>query len=172
MSPAHLQAVSCDAPGCLAEIEYTSLASEPEDQAHVMRLVAIKAGWRLGHGDYCPNHTDEAPCADITECHPVLRDVLAERRLQDAAWAEHDRGDTDGRSTEVAIARYATGVAASSGIFILNEAEAEGMVESDPETFREGLIMIAAVAAVAAVAVAWAEAIDRHGPRGKARQAS
>lgn len=97
----------------------------------------------------------------------VLREVAAERKAQDARWG--DQGglpDGTGGPLEADIAACARDMcesAASNGActwrLILSEEFAEAIAENDPERLREELIQ------VAAVAVAWVEAINRRGSR-------
>jgi hypothetical protein len=92
----------------------------------------------------------------------VLRDVLAERVAQDHRWGRQDHPDGTGNADlRVAAeqARAACQRAAGDGSLtwrhILTEEVAEAFAEPDIEQVRSELIQ------VAAVAVAWIEAIDR-----------
>lgn len=93
----------------------------------------------------------------------VLGHVLAERRVQHTIWGEQNHPDGTGRPCDMATAdsqREACERAFREGwgswSSILREEVAEALAESDPESLREELIQ------VAAVAVAWVEAIDRR----------
>ena len=91
------------------------------------------------------------------------RDVRAERTRQNAKWGEQNHPDGTGGVMYVAIAdeaRMDCQRAAAEGKVtwrdILTEEFAEALAEGDPERLRAELIQ------VAAVAMAWAEAIDRR----------
>ncbi|GAA4978114.1 hypothetical protein GCM10023205_52510 [Yinghuangia aomiensis] len=93
----------------------------------------------------------------------VLGAVHCERREQDAKFAEqnHPDGTADADSIERAIrARETCEQAARLGTLtwadILQEEVAEALAEDDPAALRAELVQ------VAAVAVAWIEAIDRR----------
>lgn len=106
-----------------------------------------------------------------TECHerhpvlrrPVLAEVDAERARQDAKWGEQSHKDDTGYRYLVEKANIArrecdTEFASGNGSWrlILREEFAEALACIDPAELREELIQ------VAAVAVAWVEAIDRR----------
>ncbi|MFD3929711.1 hypothetical protein [Streptomyces sp. NPDC058614] len=95
----------------------------------------------------------------------VLAEVLAERIRQDATWGEQNHpdgtscpGDTDSAD----MARRHCQQAADGGTLawrhIMTEEWTEARAESDPAKLRAELLQ------VAAVAVAWVEAIDRRAP--------
>jgi hypothetical protein len=93
--------------------------------------------------------------------------VEHERQRQQAKWGEqnHPDGtglDPDGDRELADLARNACNQAASEGRctyrLILEEEVCEAFAESDPAKLRAELVQIAAVA------VAWVEAIDRRGP--------
>lgn len=93
----------------------------------------------------------------------MLGELLAERARQDAKWGEqnHVNGTGDGDTAATAIsARLACQLAAEDGTVtwrdILREEVSEAFAETDRDTLRAELIQ------VAAVAVAWVEAIDRR----------
>lgn len=94
--------------------------------------------------------------------HDVLAEVLLERAAQDARWGEQNH--PDGTSvTFCPVAEHAKrrcGRKALAGTLtfadILNEEFWEAMCEKDSPSLREELLQ------VAAVAVAWIEAIDRR----------
>jgi hypothetical protein len=92
----------------------------------------------------------------------VLAEVAAERHRQDARWGEQNHQDGTGSAyaAEAVLARKECGRAAGAGELtwrhILLEEIAEAGAEHDPGSLREELIQ------VAAVAVAWAEALDRR----------
>lgn len=92
----------------------------------------------------------------------VLADVAAERRRQDVRWGEqnHPDGTGDWHAADATQARKECEQAASIGELswrhILLEEVAEAVAEGRPDELRRELIQ------VAAVAVAWAEAIDRR----------
>lgn len=94
----------------------------------------------------------------------VLDEVERERCRQDEKWGEQNHPDGTARAGDpmtATLARIATTAAADEGRVtwrhILSEEVAEAYAESDPETLRAELVQ------VAAVAVAWIEAIDRSG---------
>jgi hypothetical protein len=92
----------------------------------------------------------------------VLAAVAAERRRQDARWGEQNHPDGAGPAyaAEATRRRDECEQAAASGTLtwrhILLEEVAEAGAEQEPKRLREELIQ------VAAVAVAWAQAIDRR----------
>lgn len=94
----------------------------------------------------------------------VLSQVLAERVAQDAKWGEQNHADGTGAEHYVAMADEAREdvelfVAQHSGpewALVLLEEVYEALAEHDPAKLRAELLQ------VAAVAVAWAEAIDRR----------
>ena len=104
----------------------------------------------------------------------VAAEVLRERVQQDATWGEQNHADGTGRECDKVSAdrqREACERAFREGwgswSSILREEVAEAFAESDPDRLRAELVQ------VAAVAVAWVEAIDRRthtrpGERGNA----
>jgi hypothetical protein len=94
----------------------------------------------------------------------VLADVAAERQAQDDKWGSNrDFPDGTGGSFAASLrdtAQRLTDRMAQEGTttwkHILREEFLEAMAEEDPEQLREELVQ------VAAVAVAWIEAIDRR----------
>src|ERR1043165_159487 len=93
----------------------------------------------------------------------VLDEVAAEGRAIDAKWGEQNHPDGTGywpREFEVEAAREECKAAAKYGYLtwrhVLREEVAEAFAETDPAAIRAELIQ------VAAVAVAWVEAIDRR----------
>jgi ADP-ribose pyrophosphatase YjhB (NUDIX family) len=93
----------------------------------------------------------------------VLDDVAAERAAQDAMWGMQVLPDGTGGEERVAdsdLARRATETAAGDGELtwrhVLAEEVLEAFAETDPERLRTELIQ------VAAVAVKWAQALDRR----------
>lgn len=93
----------------------------------------------------------------------VLREVAVERRDQDECWGEQNYPDGTGgsaRRKDARLAKEAENRAFAHGEgtwrHILTEEVAEAFAEGNPTTLREELIQ------VAAVAVAWVEAIDRR----------
>ena len=101
------------------------------------------------------------PDADMTT-RKVLTDVWAERVQQDDQWGEQNHPDGTSSAyvpAAVAMQRGNDGLAAQGRITwmdILTEEFYEACAETDPALLREELIQ------VAAVAVAWVEAIDRR----------
>lgn len=94
----------------------------------------------------------------------VMAEVARERQAQDVKWGEQNHPDGTGQYPEVIeadVARMATENAADGGyldwLHILREEVAEAFAETDPVRLRGELLR------VAAVAVAWVEAIDRRG---------
>lgn len=94
----------------------------------------------------------------------VLEDVRAERYAQDAKWGQQNHPDGTGPTiptlNRADYARRECDYAHQHGVgtwrHILEEEHAEALAERDPEKLRAELIQ------VAAVAVAWVEAIDRR----------
>lgn len=100
----------------------------------------------------------------------VLDDVLLERFAQDLKWGQQNHPDGTGdemfpegsgfrkRAADAARLRCQAAFADGRGtwLHVLEEEVHEAYAESDPVKLREELIQ------VAAVAVAWAEAIDRR----------
>jgi hypothetical protein len=93
----------------------------------------------------------------------VLQAVLAERIRQDAKWGEQNHPDNTGSTfyaKRAVAARRNCQLAADAGMtawdLVLLEEVHEALAESDPAALRTELVQ------VAAVAVAWVEAIDRR----------
>lgn len=102
----------------------------------------------------------------------ILAEVNLERLAQDKRWGEQNHPDGTGRRIQVTndansaawkmaeLARAATQRAAADGTVtwmqVLREEVAEAFAESDPGALRGELVQ------VAAVCVAWVEAIDRR----------
>lgn len=105
----------------------------------------------------------------------VLQEVLAERIQQDETWGEQNHPDGTGPRTAAIVgmlchadeaatyARAACQAAARRGEttwrLVFAEEVLEALAESDPAKLRAELVQ------VAAVAVAWVEAIDRRTAR-------
>jgi hypothetical protein len=99
-----------------------------------------------------------------TYLSPIEQEIRRERARQDEKWGEQNHPDgTGGHLAEQTrdAARERCQEAASRGAvdwsMILAEEVFEAIAEEDPAKLRAELIQ------VAAVAVAWAEAIDRRG---------
>lgn len=93
----------------------------------------------------------------------VLDEIAAERGKQDAKWGEQNHPDGTGRNLAPHLrdsARNAREQAAAEGrltwTHVLREEFAEAYAETDPAKLRAELVQ------VAAVAVAWIQAIDRR----------
>lgn len=92
----------------------------------------------------------------------ILHEILQERERQDANWGERNHRDGTGRiyRRDAEAAKDRRVRAAERGEvswhLILDEEVAEAYAEHDPAKLREDLLR------VAAVAVAWAQAIDRR----------
>lgn len=93
----------------------------------------------------------------------VLPEVAYERASQDAKWGQQNHKDGTGSASDRQLskaARSLTDYRAKNGTLawrqILDEEVREAFAESDTDNLREELIQ------VAAVAVAWVEAIDRR----------
>jgi len=93
----------------------------------------------------------------------VLVEIAAERSRQDVKWGEQSHPDGTGNDGDAATAerqRNRCAIAFADGVgtwrHIIREEIAEAFAESDPARLRAELIQ------VAAVAVAWVEAIDRR----------
>jgi hypothetical protein len=97
----------------------------------------------------------------------VFDEVRAERERQDAKWGEqnHPDGTSDNPMNReiAAISKQDCDEAFADDrgtwSHILDEEVAEAFAESDPQKLRTELLQ------VAAVAVAWVEAIDRRGDK-------
>lgn len=96
-----------------------------------------------------------------------LDEVRVERARQDDKWGQQNHPNGTGRGADVGwaeVARRECDDAAKGGYIewrhILSEEVAEAFAEADPARLREELIQ------VAAVCVAWCEAIDRAAGRG------
>lgn len=93
----------------------------------------------------------------------VCGEIIAERCRQDERFGEQNHPDGTGLDFDdirAEEARFGCELLAKSGALtwraILREEVAEAFAESDPPKLREELLQ------VAAVAVAWVQAIDRH----------
>ena len=93
----------------------------------------------------------------------VLREVLAERRRQDARWGEQNHPNGTGYRylrEQADKARRECDTAAETGRvtwrLVLREEYREALACTDPAELREELLQ------VAAVAVVWIEALDRR----------
>lgn len=102
----------------------------------------------------------------------LLDEVLKERGRQDAKWGEQNHPDGTGRpgSREDAdrfrAACKANGPDQDNWQDILTEEVAEAFAETDPAKLRAELVQ------VAAVAMAWVEAIDRRVALAKLQEAA
>jgi len=110
------------------------------------------------------NHDADLQVTEATAC--VLYEVARERCRQDAKWGEQNHPDGTGgeidRITSEATRRACKRAADRGGItwrHILAEEVYEGFGEPSADMLRTELIQ------VAAVAVAWVEAIDRRRSR-------
>lgn len=99
----------------------------------------------------------------------VLADVAAERAAQDVRWGMQVLPDGTGgerAAAESDAARHATDTAARAGALtwrhVLAEEVMEAFAETEPDRLRAELVQ------VAAVAVKWAQALDRR-PSGRPR---
>jgi hypothetical protein len=108
--------------------------------------------------------TQEAPVTS-TDTADLLAEVAAERQRQDAIWGEQNYPDGTARNGQTDrdladLSRRLCKEAAAAGLvtwrMVLDEEMREAFAESDPVALRAELIQ------VAAVAVAWVEAIDRR----------
>lgn len=95
--------------------------------------------------------------------NPVLAEIARERSAQDAKWGEQNHPDGTGypgmkADAELARKECQRQFAEGTGTWldILSEEVAEAYAERDPAKLRAELLQIAAVA------VAWIEAIDRR----------
>ena len=93
----------------------------------------------------------------------VFGEIFVERERQDRKWGEQNHPDGSGQYPETIdadVAKMACQDAADGGyltwVHILREEVAEAFAETDPVRLRAELLQ------VAAVAVAWIEAIDRR----------
>lgn len=99
----------------------------------------------------------------LADANPVLSEIAVERRRQDAKFGEQNHPDGTGfagtaRDADLARLECKRQFAEGTGTWldILNEEVAEAYAEKDPAKLRAELVQ------VAAVAVAWIEAIDRR----------
>ncbi|MGN9842063.1 NUDIX hydrolase [Nonomuraea sp. H19] len=93
----------------------------------------------------------------------VLADVAAERAAQDARWGMQvlpDGTGGDGTAADSDLARHETDTVARSGALTWRHILAEEVLEAFAETDRDRLR--AELIQVAAVAVKWAQALDRR----------
>lgn len=103
-------------------------------------------------------------CGVPSATRSVLDEVEGERLAQDVRWGRQDHPDGTGVApidrtmAQVAQSRCEIAFENGRGTYrhILDEEVAEAFAESDPARLRAELIQ------VAAVAVAWVEAIDRR----------
>lgn len=109
------------------------------------------------------SRAQEAGEHDVSALYAVLVELAAERARQDARWGEQNHPDGTGgigRQESALIARDACQAAAVNDRLtwrhILREETAEAYAETDPVRLRVELVQ------VAAVAIAWIEAIDRR----------
>lgn len=136
---------------------------------YVPRSAAVSSGQApaAGTGEGGPDVEATANLAITSRglaMHAVLADVIEERFRQDARWGEsnHPDGTEDGEFFRIRrdFRRQATKEFAQAGQLtwrhILDEQAHKAYAEVDPKVLREKLIR------TAAVAVAWAEAIDRR----------
>lgn len=96
----------------------------------------------------------------------IAQEVVTERGNQDDKWGQQNHpdgtgGDAAQREADVARALCEHNFKYGKGTWkdILYEEVKEAFAESDPAKLREELLQVAAVAS------AWAEAIDRRGPQ-------
>lgn len=102
----------------------------------------------------------------FTKTDLVLTEVFDERAAQDRKWGEQNHPDGTGDEDSQAMAQMAragcqAAFAAQDGTWfdILREEVYEAGAEADPKKLRAELVQ------VAAVCVAWIEAIDRRTPQ-------
>jgi hypothetical protein len=166
-SPLHPSQIGvyCDDCGTTVKADYlVSTNMTKAERLEVARKHLRAQGWRCDEfGDVCPS-CERPPAA------AVLAEVAAERLRQDATWGEQNHRDGTGPDRVWAFtgpasyvadcARQQTQQLAADGHVtwtdIALEEFAEALAESDPERLRAELVQ------VAAVAVAWVEAIDRR----------
>lgn len=101
----------------------------------------------------------------MTHRDRVIDSVLAERNRQDAKWGEQNHPDGTGiggddvrRDVMTSLCQAAAASGSVTWRHILDEEVAEAFAEPDPAKLRAELVQ------VAAVAVAWIEAIERRAP--------
>lgn len=151
--------VFCD--DCRTEVASEFMVST--EQSSAQRLEVARAhfrtqGWQCNEaGDLCP------ACAPAAALSAVLAEVRAERARQDAKFGEQNHPDGTGYPGSEGHADYwrqrcQTAFADDAGTWghVLLEEVFEALAEADPAQLRTELVQ------VAAVAVAWAEAIDRR----------
>ncbi|MFE4051210.1 hypothetical protein [Streptomyces sp. YIM B13518] len=150
--------VFCDDCGTEATGEFMVSAEQTgTERLEVARAYLRTKGWQCDYsGDFCPNHR-----ANSTP--QVLVEVGYERTRQDSKFGEQNHPDGTGLPVyQHSANRYRDHAdrAAASGVLawrdVLLEEVHEALAESDPEKLRTELVQ------VAAVAVAWVEAIDRR----------
>ncbi|MFE7236120.1 hypothetical protein ACFVAF_37010 [Streptomyces sp. NPDC057596] len=154
-----------------------AVLTEAYEVAHAegMRLNALEA--EIGVGPYrgalgvARLLRKAAEAQPATSLDSVLAEVRAERARQDARWGEQNHPDGTGlpifqhsvrRYRDTAERNAAAGVLAWRDVLL--EEVHEVLAESDPAELRAELVQVAAVAA------AWAEAIDRRTAAGEAKQ--
>jgi hypothetical protein len=151
--------VYCDDCGTTVKADYlVSTDMTKAERLEVARKHLRAQGWRCDEfGDVCP--TCERPPAAA-----VLAEVAAERLRQDAKWGEQNHPDGTGITPEqqklADVARSMCQQVFAEGrgdwAHVLMEEVREALAESDPAKLRVELVQ------VAAVSVAWIEALDRR----------
>jgi hypothetical protein len=120
--------------------------------------------WRPGDPPYrCPvTGTEELPLSPTSQTNIVLREVMDERMAQNTKWGEQNHPDGTGLPYDIAWASIdrakcqANGPDTDNWRDILQKEVSEAFAEVDPVKLRNEVLQIAAVA------VAWIEAIDRR----------
>jgi hypothetical protein len=127
-------------------------------------IADAQRGHRISEWEDVASRLALAASRHLDSRSPVLAEVADERARQDAKWGEQNHPNGTGGPGRIAsanAARLACQWSAERGevtyLDILNEEVAEAFAEDDPAALRVELIQ------VAAVAVAWVEAIDRRG---------
>ncbi|MFF8910196.1 hypothetical protein [Streptomyces olivaceoviridis] len=159
--------VFCDECGTESARDYmVSTEQTSAERLEVARRHLRAEGWQCdATGDFCPEH--RTPPSAV-----VLAEVAYERARQDQRWGEQNHPDGTGPRVPALVgalcyadeaadrARLACQSAARSGKttwrLVLGEEVLEALAEDDPAKLRSELLQ------VAAVAVAWVEAIDRR----------
>jgi hypothetical protein len=131
------------------------------DRAAARAVQALTGAWLLHLDAGGPGPDRPEPAAGRREPFAA---VTAERAKQDSKWGEQNHPDGTGEPHEAVLAEAkrrlcetAAGAGALTWRDILDEEVAEAFAETDPARLRAELVQ------VAAVAVAWIEAIDRRG---------
>lgn len=153
----------------LAPDQYPAYADRIAERPAAPDATCAHQAWEQhGTARRCADCREPLPDAEVTSTvtgptRAVLDEVYAERARQDDRWGEQNHPDGTGNRDQQRYAEFrqkwckdAFGAGYGTWADILAEEVAEAEGERDPARLRAELIQ------VAAVAVCWAEAIDRR----------